>query len=195
MRMMMTAAVAAMTLMGQAAQAEPQEFTIDPTHASVGFLVGHLGYYDQLGMFTDVSGSFTFDIEAGELSALTVIIKTGSVFTGHEARDNHLRGADFFNVGEHPEMTFTMTGVEKTGDNTGAVTGDLTLLGETRAVTVDATFNKAGVYPFGHKKMVVGVDGALTLDRTDYGMTYASNPGGVGNEIKIMLGMEGIINE
>lgn len=124
-------------------QAEPAQFVLDPEHTSITFFVHHLGFADLAGMFLESEGSFTFDEEARELSDLRVVIMTESVFTNHERRDQHLRSADFLNAAEFPEMVFEGRSAEPLTEATARVTGDLTLLGVTRPVTLDVTFNKA----------------------------------------------------
>ncbi|MGF1561224.1 MAG: YceI family protein [Geminicoccaceae bacterium] len=178
-----------------AAHAEPARYDVDPEHASVAFEVTHLDYYTQVGMFTDVAGGFTFDPETQSLSDLEVVIQTESVFTGLEKRDEHLRSADFLNIGEFPEMTFTMTDAQAVSETEGTVTGDLTLLGVTKPVTLNVTLNKVAVYPFGHGKETVGIDATTTITRSEFGMSYFAQPGGVGDQIPIQIGLEAIIAE
>ena len=87
-------------------------------------------------------------------------------------------------------MTFVGTGAEPTGETTGTIEGELTLLGVTRPVTLDATFNKAGRYPFGDEHYAVGVDATTTIRRSDFGMTYGVENDWVGDEVRIVLGFE-----
>lgn len=177
------------------ALAEPARYTLDPEHTSITFFTHHLGYADIAGMFLEAVGSFTFDEEARELSDLQVVIDTASVFTDHERRDEHLRGPDFLNVEEFPTMTFVGTGAEPTGADTGRIEGALTLLGVTRPVSLEATLNKAGRYPFGDEHYAIGIDATTTIRRSDFGMTYAVENGWVGDEIRIVLGFEAIREE
>lgn len=172
--------------------AEPREFVLDKTHLYITFFVSHIGYSDLAGMFLEADGNFTYDEEVKELKAAEVTIKTDSVFTNHEARDNHLRGADFLNVKEFPEMTFVATKAERVSDTEGKVTGDLTLLGVTNPITLDVTFNKAGNYPFGDGHYAVGFDAIGSFKRSDFGMSYGVQGDIVGDEIKLVIGAEGI---
>ena len=143
-------------------------------------------------MFLESEGSFAYDEEAKELKSAQITVKTDSVFTNHEERDEHLRGADFLNVGEFPEMTFTATEAEKISDTEGRITGDLTLLGVTRPITLDVTFNKAANYPFGDGHYALGFDAEGSFKRSDFGMTYGVDGNIVGDEIKLVIGAEGI---
>lgn len=144
-----------------------------------------------LGLFLDGEGSFTFDPEARTLSDLSVTIPAASVFTDHEERDEHVRGSDFLDAGSHPEITFVGTGAEPTGERTGRVTGDLTLRGVTRPVTLDVTWNKSAAYPFGDK-YVIGISARTTIRRSDFGMTYAVENGWVEDEVDLIIELEAI---
>jgi polyisoprenoid-binding protein YceI len=175
------------------ARSEPAYFTLDPEHTSITFFARHLGFADVAGMFLESEGSFTFDEETRELSNLRVVIKTDSVFTGHERRDEHLRGADFLNVEAFPEMIFEGRSAVPLTETTGQVTGDLTLRGVTRPVALDVRLNKAGRYPFLDEHYAIGVDATATIKRSDFGMTYGSE--WVGDDIRIILGFEAIRQE
>jgi polyisoprenoid-binding protein YceI len=197
-------AVAAMVAAGavtfdaaREAQAAPTEFVIDPAHFSVGFLVDHIGYAKVLGMFLQAGGSFTFDEEALELSDVRIVIQADSVFTNDEERDNHLRSPDFLNAAEFPEIVFVGREPERLTDTTGRLTGDLTLLGITRPVTVDLTFNKSGRYPFGgglfsDPPYAVGISARTSFQRSDFGMTYAVENGWVGDAVELILEFEAV---
>ncbi|MGI9511191.1 MAG: YceI family protein [Geminicoccaceae bacterium] len=173
-------------------RAEPATFVFDPTHTYITFFVSHIGFSDLAGMFLESEGSFVYDEEAKELQSAEITIKTDSVFTNHDKRDEHLRGADFLNAGEFPEMTFIFTGADKLSDTEGKVTGDLTLLGVTKPVTLDVTYNKAGNYPFGDGHYALGFDATGSFKRSDFGMSYGVDGDIVGDEIKLVIGVEGI---
>ncbi len=173
------------------AAAEPARYRIDPEHLSIGFLVSHIGYADTLGMFLRGDGGFTFDEQAPALSDLRVTIDAASVFTNHQRRDEHLRGDSFLDVERHPAIVFAGTGAERTGERTGRITGDLTLLGVTRPVTLDVTWNKSGAYPFG-SNYVIGISARGTVRRSEFGMTYAVANGWVGDEVQVIIEAEAI---
>ena len=183
---------AALTVNPAASQAEPADFVLDPAHTYITFFVSHLGYSDMPGMFLESEGSFSYDEEAKELKSAQITVKTDSVFTNHDERDGHLRSADFLNTGEFPEMTFTATKAEKLSDTEGKITGDLTLLGVTKPITLDVTFNKAANYPFGDGHYALGFDATGSFKRSDFGMTYGVDGNIVGDEIKLVIGAEGI---
>ena len=171
-------------------QAAPAEYTIDPDHFSVGFLVEHIGYAKILGMFLEAKGHFIFDEEAGSLSELNIVIYPRSVFTNHKKRDNHLRGTDFLSAKEFPEMTFEGTSSEQTGERTGQVHGLLTLLGKSLPLSLDVTWNKSGVYPFGHKRHTIGISARSSFLRSTYDMNYAVGNGWVGDEVELIIELE-----
>ena len=152
-----------------AANAAPADYVLDPSHTSVVFVINHLGFSNVYGRFDDVAGKLTFDPKAIKSSSVTATIKTASFDTNHAKREEHLKSADFFNVAVFPEMTFTSTHIEKTGERTGKVTGTLTLLGLSKPVVLDVTFNQAGVSPI-TKKDTVGFSARGSLKRSDFGM-------------------------
>jgi polyisoprenoid-binding protein YceI len=177
--------------------AAPRDYRIDPEHASFGFLVSHISYQNVLGMFREVAGSFRFDEEKQEISDVTVTVKTASVFTNHEKRDEHLRKEEFLWTDKHPEMTFTMTSAQKTGERTGKITGNLTLRGVTKPITLDITLNKVGEYPFGgglfaKPNYVAGISARGTFRRSEWGVLYGTDNGWVGDEVQLIIELEGI---
>ncbi|MGM0767406.1 MAG: YceI family protein [Pseudomonadota bacterium] len=172
--------------------AEPEKFVVDDEHFSMAFEVMHIGYAPVIGMFRDIEGEFEFDEERNELSSGKLVFRSESVFTNHDKRDEHLRKADFLDSDDHPEVTFELTDFETTGDNTGVVTGDLTLLGKTRPVDVDVTLNKSAKYPIGHKDYTLGITAETTIRRSEWGMTYGLDPALVGDEVKLRFGFEAI---
>lgn len=174
------------------ARAEMAVYTLDPEHISISFFTHHLGFADVAGMFLEAVGSFRYDEATQRLEDLRVIIQTDSVFTNHEARDEHLRSAEFLDVEEYPEMIFVGRSAEPLTATTGRVTGDLTLLGVTRPVTLDVTLNKAGRYPFLDEHYAIGVDATGAFRRSDFGMTYGLTDNWVGDEIRLVIGFEAI---
>ena len=188
-----TAALAAtMVLATPVALAEPETYVIDDEHFSMSFEVSHIGYAPVMGMFREVEGKFQYDEETKQLTSGTLTFKSKSVFTNHKKRDDHLRKDDFLNSGAFPDITFEVTGFETTGDNTGIVTGDLTLLGKTRPVDVDVTLNKSAEYPIGHEDYTLGMTAETTIKRGDWGMTYGIDEGLVGDEVRLRFGLEAV---
>ncbi len=183
---------AGMALSSTAAIAEPQTYVIDDEHFSMAFEIMHIGYAPVMGMFRDVEGQFEYDEEEKQLTSGKLTFKSKSVFTNHDKRDDHLRNEDFLDSGKFPDIIFEVTGFETTGDNTGVVTGDLTLLGQTRPMDVDVTLNKSAKYPIGHKDYTLGLSAEATLNRSDWGMTYGIENDLVGDEVRLRFGLEAI---
>lgn len=181
---------AALAILASPALAAPERYELDPAHTTVSFLVDHVGYAGTLGLFGQIEGTFTYDIETQELSDLEIRVTTDSIVTLNEARDEHVRGGDFLNVEAHPVMTFTADGGSPADATSGTVTGELTLLGETRPLTLDVTLNKAEAYPFGHKRFVLGISARGSLMRSEYGMTYGVDNGLVGDEVDLIIETE-----
>jgi len=180
-----SAAAAALTLASSLLVAAP--YAVDSSHSNVGFKVKHLMISNVTGSFATFSGSY--DVENGVLRALEGRIETASVDTGIAKRDDHLRGADFFDAAHYPEITFTMTRFE--GDR---VTGDLSLHGVTRSVTLDAEVSGSVKDPWGNVRTSVALSGSI--NRSDFGLTWnkALESGGmvVGDTIKLSVELEGI---
>ncbi|HCW88605.1 MAG TPA: hypothetical protein DHU56_00850 [Marinobacter sp.] len=174
------------------ASAEPATYTIDDEHFSMHFEVMHIGYAPVMGMFRKVQGQFEYDEETRTLNSGSLVFRSKSVFTNHEKRDDHLRGKDFLNSGKFRDITFTITGFEATGENTGVVTGDLTLLGKTQPVDVNVTLNKAAEYPIGHEEYTMGFTAETTIKRSDWGMNYGLEESLVGDKVKLRFGFEAI---
>ena len=172
------------------ASAQPARYELDPEHLTVAFLVEHIGYAKTLGVFRSASGGYTFDAATGALSAVRVVVETDSVDTHHEARDRHLVSRDFLKSDTHPTMTFTAEAARRTAESTFTVTGELTLLGATRPLTLEATVNKHAPYPIGARAEVMGVSLRGALKRSEFGMTYGVADGLVGDEVEIVIELE-----
>ncbi|MBW4933442.1 YceI family protein [Marinobacter sp. F4206] len=170
--------------------AEPTKFKVDSEHFSMAFEIMHIGYAPVIGMFRAVDGEFVYDDATGELNSGKLVFQSDSVFTNHKKRDDHLRGEDFLDSGNYPEITFTLTDFEATGEDSGKVTGDLSMLGETNPVILDVTLNKSADYPIGHEDFTLGISAETTLKRSDWGMTYGLDPALVGDEVRLRFGFE-----
>ncbi|MDY6944501.1 MAG: YceI family protein [Pseudomonadota bacterium] len=178
-------------LLGAAqAGAADERYELDPEHLTIGFLVRHLGYADTLGLFRKAAGSYTFDQATRTLGNVQVSVETNSVFTGHDKRDDHLRGADFLDAARAARMTFTAKSATWSDDKTFKVDGELELLGKRRPLQLTGTLNKSGVYPIGAKPYVMGVSLRGTLKRSEWGMNYAVANGWVGDEVNLIIEFE-----
>lgn len=162
-------------------------YAIDGDHTAILFAVNHLGFSRAFGRFKDFDGEFTFDGRFGPGAKVELVIQTESVFTDASRRDQHLRSPDFFAAAEFPQITFKSTKVEPKGEKGATITGDLTLHGVTKPVSIDVTLNKVGPNPRGVP--TAGFSGKTTLKRSDFGMKYLQ--GAIGDEIEIWLEVEG----
>jgi len=145
-------------------------FQLDPNHTAVEFSTKHLMVTTVRGRFTEYAGQVEVSDDLDPSTAQgTFTIKTASVSTGNDQRDGHLRSADFFDAATYPDMTFTSTSVEKSGSGY-QVTGDLTIRGITRPVTLDVSAEDAFVDPFGMER--VGLTATAEINRTDWGLNW-----------------------
>ncbi|HYF74460.1 MAG TPA: YceI family protein [Nocardioides sp.] len=162
------------------------DYTIDPTHTRLGFSTRHAMVTTVRGQFTDFSGTAHVDAANPAASKVELTIATASIDTGVADRDAHLRSADFFDADNNADITFSSTKVERDGDD-WVVTGDLTIKGTSRPVTI--TFEPTGSArdPFGNLR--IGFEGGTTINRKDWGLTWnaALETGGVLVSEKIKL--------
>ncbi len=159
-----------------------ETFKIDLAHTTIGFSIMRQGYNNLVGGFRDFSGSIVFDEKTVSNSKLEVTIKTASFYSGWGPRDKDLRSPNFFNVQEFPEMKFTSTKITKTGDKTGTIVGNLTLLGVTKPVTLAVKFNRRGS---SKDKVFTGFSATGTIDRTQWGMDRFAKY--VGPQVKLTI--------
>lgn len=186
---LLSALMAAPLLFAQPAAAEVTHYELENPHTQIIFFVSHLGFSNSQGEFLKYDGSFTLDTENPANSAAEATIHVDSIDMGHDTWEEHLKAEKFFNAAQYPEITYKSTAVEVTGENTAKVTGDLTMLGQTKPVVLDVTFNKAGVHPFSGKH-VAGLTAKGTIKRDEWGMTYGAP--GIGNEVELRIEVEGI---
>lgn len=154
-------------------------YTIDPSHSRIGFVARHAMVTKVRGSFNEFEGTGYFDAENPANSRAQLTIKAASIDTRNADRDNHLRSNDFFDMDTHPTITFTSTGVEKVDPEHYRVTGDLTIKGVTKPVSVDFEYTGTAVDPYGNTR--IGFEGKATVNRKDWGVNWnaALETGGV----------------
>lgn len=157
-------------------------------HAFVNFKISHLGFSWVYGTFRDFDGRFSFDPANPEAGSVQVKIRTTSVDTNFAERDKHLRGGDFLNVGKFPEATFESTAVKSTGEGTMDITGNLTLNGVTRPVTIAAKLIGEGADPWGGHR--AGFEGTARIRMKDFNVKMDLGP--ASQEVELILSVEGI---
>lgn len=163
------------------------EYVMDKTHGYVTFSYSHLGFSNPILRFNDIDATVMFDADKVTASKVMVEIDPASIDSAVPKFDGHLVGKDFFDVANHPEITFVSTGMEMNSDYTGTLTGNLTVKGITKPVTLAATLNKAGPHPFTNKP-TFGVSAVGKIDRTEFDLgAYAPN---VGAEVTVSLEVE-----
>ncbi|AIS00705.1 YceI family protein [Streptomyces glaucescens] len=172
------------------------DYTIDAAHTTIGFTARHAMVTNVKGKFLDFSGSLHLDGTDPSRSSATIDVKMDSIDTGNADRDGHLRSADFFKTDEFPTMTFRSTKAESLGGDDYRVTGDLSILGVTKPITIDLEFNGAAKDPFGNER--VGFEGTATILRSEFGLTWnaALETGGflVSDKIKLNFDISAIKN-
>ena len=163
-------------------------WTIDPAHSTIEFVAKHMMITTVKGRFAEVAGTVVANEENLSESSVDVTLQTASIDTRSEQRDGHLRSADFLDVENYPEVTFRSTRVEGT-KNEFQLTGDLTIRGVTRPITLDVTFGGEGKDPWGGTRASFSAHGKF--DRRDFGLTWnvALETGGilVSNEVKVNI--------
>ncbi len=172
---------------------EAAMYTIDPAHTTVGFRIRHMGIAFVEGEFDEFAGTITFDPNNLSATRADVTVKTTSIDTDVERRDNHLRSADFFDVESYPEMTFTSTSVQPTGPTSFRLLGNLTMKGNTKPVAFDVEAAGPITTDQGAR---IGFHATTEIDRRDFGITWGSDmPSGVpsvGNTVQLVLDVEAV---
>ena len=165
------------------------DYTLDHTHTRIGFVARHAMVTKVRGAFNEFEGTAHIDSDLSKSSA-QLTIQAASIDTRNADRDGHLRSNDFFDMENYPEITFASTGVRQTDDTTVQVTGDLTIKGVTKPVTVDFEYQGSATDPFGNER--VGFEGAVTINRKDWGVNWnaALETGGVLVSEKVTLEFE-----
>ena len=171
------------------------DYTLDPSHTRIGFSARHAMVTKVRGNFDQFEGSAHVDTANPANSSVTVTIEAASVTTGNEQRDGHLKTPDFFDIANYPQITFVSTDVERDGAE-WAITGDLTINGVTKSITVPFEETGSAKDPFGNTR--VGFEGEVTIDRTDWNLSFnaALETGGVlvSEKVKLEFDISAIAN-
>jgi polyisoprenoid-binding protein YceI len=171
------------------------DYTIDPSHTRIGFSARHAMVTKVRGQFDEFEGSAHVDTVTPANSSVTVTIQAASVTTGNEQRDGHLKTPDFFDIANYPQITFVSTNVERDGAEWD-ITGDLTINGVTKSVTVPFEETGSAKDPFGNTR--VGFEGDITIDRTEWNLSFnaALETGGVlvSEKVKLEFDVSAIAN-
>lgn len=164
-------------------------YVLDPAHASVNWSLSHSGLSLYTARFDDISGALDFTPDAPTQSRVDIRIDPKSVSTGDAEWDETLAtDGRYFDADSHPEIRFVSTSATTNSGNTGQVTGDLTLRGVTKPVTLDVTYNGAGK-SFGNPGATLGFSAIGKINRSDWGMSYLTNFG-IGDEVTLRIEAE-----
>lgn len=166
------------------------DYTIDPAHTTIGFVARHAMVTNVKGSFTELSGTLHLDGTDPTRSTASLDITMDSIETGNADRDGHLKSADFFKTDEFPTMTFRSTKAEFLGGDEYRITGDLSILGVTKPLSIDLEFNGSAKDPFGNER--VGFEGKAEILRSEWGLTWNATleTGGVLVSDKIKLNFD-----
>ncbi len=157
-------------------------------HAYIAFKINHLGFSMVMGRFNTFSGTFQYDENNPAAFTTQVTVDVASVDSNQAERDKHLRSKDFFDVEKHPEATFVSTGYKDNGDGNGVLSGDLTLRGVTKPITIAIEQMESGKDPWGNFRH--GFSGKTTLTLKDFGIPFDLGP--KGEEAQLEFSVEGI---
>jgi polyisoprenoid-binding protein YceI len=168
-------------------------WTVDASHSKVGFAVKHLGIATVRGEFKEFEGTFEIGDDLSSSRAYGTV-KTASVDTNEQARDEHLRSADFFDAETNGDITFASTAIEQVDDETLRITGDLTINGVTKSEVFEAEIQGTETDPWGNERVGFEVTGQVS--RGDYGMKFNQILGSgnslVGDKVKIVLDISAV---
>lgn len=188
MRVLRYVALAGLLATAGTAAAAPVTYKLDPTHTMVLFSWNHFGFSNPTADLNQADGTLVYDEAAPTKATVEVTLPLSGLDTFVPKLDEHLKSADFFDAAKFPNVTFKSTKVVSAGKDKLKVTGDLTVHGVTKPVTLDATLNKVGPHPM-MKVQSIGFDATATIKRSDFGVgAYVPN---VSDEIKIHITTEG----
>ena len=167
-----------------AAHAEPVTYALDPAHTQVAFSIDRFGFNRVLGQFDSVEGQLILDEANPANSSVRATVQIASVSSGNATRDEHLRGARWFNAEQFATMSFESTSVRLISETRAEVTGNLTLLGQTHPLVLDVTLNRIADAPNNNRR-TAGFSATGTLDRTQWGLATAA--GMIGKNVTISI--------
>jgi len=169
------------------------KWLIDPDHSVAAFAIRHMMVANVRGQFNKLSGVVYFDPSDIENSSANAAIDVTGIYTGIQKRDDHLRSADFFDVATYPQITFKSNKTKNTGSKRFSLTGDLTIHGATKTVTLEVECSGPEKSPYGGET-TIGFSATTKINREDFGLTWNEplESGGilVGKEVQIFIDIE-----
>jgi polyisoprenoid-binding protein YceI len=165
-------------------------YNIDPTHSNVGFAVKHMGIATVRGSFKRFEGT----VEAGSELTLEGTVEVASIDSGDENRDGHLQSPEFFDGAQFPQISFKSTGAHADADGKLALTGEITLKGVTKAISLTGEIGENGEDPWGNQRVGFEVEG--TIDRREFGLSFNQTlPNGnllLSNDVKLIVSVSAV---
>ena len=173
-----------------AAAASPQTtvFQIDPVHTFILFKVGHLGFSQTYGRFTAVNGQFSIP-DKGEIS-IDLTIDASSLITHDEKRDKHLKGPDFFDTKQYPQITFKSQSVKALKNNEYEINAIINMHGKSKLISTKFQQARRGTDPWGQTR--TGGEARFTIKRSDFGINFMIGPDQIPDEVEVLVSIEGI---
>jgi polyisoprenoid-binding protein YceI len=162
-------------------------YALETRHSQIVFAIMHLGLTDFYGRFEKLGGTLNFNASDPAKSSVEITIDTASVNVPNAAVIRDLVAADAFNVAKFPTATFKSTSVTRTGPNTGKITGDLTLCGVTKPVTLDVTFNGGTADPMMGNNYDIGFHASTLIKRSDFGLDQMTWRSFVADDVKLTI--------
>ena len=188
--------IAALVLGLAAGAARAATYQVDPSHSTVGFSVRHMMVATVRGAFGEFSGSFDYDPENAQSFQASAVVQTASIDTRNAKRDEHLRGPDFFDAAQYPEITFQSTRVDSNGGDL-ILHGLLTMKGGSKEIAIPIIPHGPVTDPWGNVR--AGFEGSATINRQDWGISWSKTLDGgglvVSDEVKIEISIEGLLKQ
>lgn len=169
--------------------ASAQKWTLDNTHAKLGFTITHLSISDVDGSFKKVNSTITSSKEDFSDAVIDLTADVNSIDTDNDQRDEHLKGADYFDAAKYPTLTFKGKSFKKVADKKYKLSGDLTLHGVTKPVDLDVTYNGTATHPY-TKKTLAGFKITGAIKRKDFGISTGTPDAVLSDEVKILANAE-----
>jgi polyisoprenoid-binding protein YceI len=180
-------ALALSCLLSSVSAAEPVQFEIDPIHTQIVFRVDHAGFSQSFGMLLRPTGTLTFDADVWQNSNVTVQMRSSNLQFHDDAWNKAVHGKNYANVAEFPLIRFQSLAVTPTSPQKALLSGELTLLGQTRSIELDIEFRKRAKHPYTLKD-TIGFHGTARFKRSDFGMTSTLKT--VGDWIDVQISLE-----
>ncbi|OPX56673.1 Polyisoprenoid-binding protein YceI [Oceanospirillum multiglobuliferum] len=163
------------------------DYKVDPAHTAVLFKINHLGFSETVARFNTIEGNYSYDAANPTASKIVVKIDSNSLDSNHAARDKHIKGPDFLDVKQYPEITFKSTGYKGSATE-GTLSGEFTLHGVTKNIDLNIVKIGEGKDPWGNYRS--GFNGTVTIKRSEFGVDQML--GGIGDDVTVELFVEGI---